>query len=147
MNPVPAQAIANIPRKGCCRQTSVGICHFKITPCLGDFCFSNSECPRSSVCCGRSCVPGKSCIGRSCVLQSDCGFDESCCNVFTGKIVMVKAVLMTLTALVAKRAVVTSVQTARIASVGPVRRKAIVKLQKAVVQGLVKVQIAIYTSS
>ena len=40
--------------------------------------------------------------------------------VFTGNIVMVKAVLMTVTALVAKRAVFRSVQTARIASVGPV---------------------------
>ena len=66
---------------------------------------------------------------------------------FSGKIVMVKAVLMTLTALVVKRAVVRSVQTARIASVGPVRRKANVKFLKAVVVGLVKVQIVIYTSS
>ena len=67
--------------------------------------------------------------------------------VFTGKIVMVKAVLITLTALVVKRAVVRSVQTARIASVGPVRRKANVKFLKAVVVGLVKVHIAINTSS
>ena len=63
--------------------------------------------------------------------------------VFKGKIVMVKAVFMTLTALVVKRAVVRSVQMARIASVSPVRRVAIAKLQKAVVKGLVKVQIAI----
>ena len=55
---------------------------------------------------------------------------------------MVKAVFMTLTALVVKRAVVRSVQMARIASVSPVRRVAIAKLQKAVVKGLVKVQIA-----
>ena len=54
---------------------------------------------------------------------------------------MVKAVFMTLTALVVKRAVVRSVQMARIASVSPVRRVAIAKLQKAVVKGLVKVQI------
>ena len=67
--------------------------------------------------------------------------------VFSGKIVTVKVVLMTLTALVVTRAVVRSVQTARIASVGPVRRKAIAKLQKAVVVGLVKVHIAINTSS
>ena len=66
--------------------------------------------------------------------------------VFTGKIVVVKAVLITLTALLVKFAAVRSVQMARIASVGPVRRVAIVKLQKAVVEGLVKVQIPIYTS-
>ena len=63
--------------------------------------------------------------------------------VFKGKIAVVKAVLMTMTALVVKRAVVRSVQMARIVSVSPVRRVAIVKLQKAVVEGLAKVQIAI----
>ena len=47
--------------------------------------------------------------------------------VFTGKIVVVKAVPITLTALVVKFAVVRSVQKARIASVSPVRRLAIVK--------------------
>ena len=67
--------------------------------------------------------------------------------VFKGKIVVVKAVLITLTALVVKFAVVRSVKMARIASLSPVRRVAIVKFQKAVVVGLVKVQIAIYTSS
>ena len=47
--------------------------------------------------------------------------------VFTGKIVVVRAALTTLTALVVKRAVITSVQMAQIASVGLVRRIAIVK--------------------
>ena len=47
--------------------------------------------------------------------------------VFTGKIVVVKAVLITLTALVVKFAVVRSVHMARNASLSPVRRVAIVK--------------------
>ena len=64
----------------CCRQTSVGICHLKRETCLGDYCSSNTQCPRNAVCCNSRCVPGNSCIGRSCVLQSECGFDESCCN-------------------------------------------------------------------
>ena len=60
--------------------------------------------------------------------------------VLTGKIVVVRAVLPTMTALVVKRAVVTSVQMAPIASVSLVRREAIVKFWKSVVEGLVKVQ-------
>ena len=46
--------------------------------------------------------------------------------VFTGKIVVVKAVLRTMTALVVKRVVVRCVKKARIASVSPVLKKAIV---------------------
>ena len=64
----------------CCRQTSVGICHFERETCLGDYCSSSTQCPRNSVCCNSRCVPGNNCIGRSCVLQSGCGFGESCCN-------------------------------------------------------------------
>ena len=45
-----------------------------------DYCSSNTQSPRNSVCCVSKGVPGKSCIGRSYVLQSGCGFDESCCN-------------------------------------------------------------------
>lgn len=58
--------------------------------------------------------------------------------VFKGKIVVVKAVLLTFTALVVKRVVVRCVQMVRIASVGPVRQKAIVNCQKAVAERLVK---------
>ena len=77
-----------------------------------DHCSSNTQCPRNSVCCGRKAFQAKVAL----VAPACCSRDVVSMNhavmicVFAGKIVVVKAVLMTLTTLVVKRAVVRSVK-------------------------------------